>query len=289
MKFLVMIYGLCTLGLIAEESNKAKPEHKPQGHMGKLMVIADQDKDGLLSEGEVDAFIEKLSEKMTDASKVEMMSKKIKEMAAKHRELVLQKFDLDGDGALSSSEGEDLKEKVTERHQHHREMMLERFDANGDGELDESEREKLHERMKKRGPGRHMSPERRKEMMQKFDTDKDGKLSREEHEGLRAYVEKNRPEGMKGKGPFSEGKRQEILKKFDADGDGKLNEAERSKAREAHGKKGKKPDAQRRAEMLEKFDADGDGELNEAERLELKKAHPKPKHGHKRPAESSTE
>ena len=262
------IFLLCSIFLASSllaEGVDGKKQAKPEGHMGRLMHMADMDKNGMLSEQEIESFVEKISKKVNDPSKLAVLSEKIKKMAEGHRKAILEKFDLDGDGQLSGSERGDFIGQLTERHDFHRKKMLERFDADGDGELSEAERKKSREQMKRRGHAHCMNPEKRKAMMEKFDLDGDGKLSESEHQNLRTEMKKRKPFA---KGVIhDEAKRKELFKKFDLDGDGQLNEMELQQARGAHMKKHHGPkDADRHKEMLKRFDTDGDGQLSESER-----------------------
>jgi uncharacterized membrane protein len=73
------------------------------------------------------------------------------------RKRLLQRFDTDGDGALSETErAEALRhfEERREQWQRKRRDLIERFDADGDGRLDEQERGTLRDWMRERRRGR---------------------------------------------------------------------------------------------------------------------------------------
>lgn len=117
-----------------------------------------------------------------------------------------------------------------ERQRPSREEILNRYDTDGDGALSETERQAMHEDRDGRrgGPPPDMPP--REELISQFDTDGDGKLNEAERSAMRASMEKQHEERRAER----EARRQERMERFDADGDGTLNEDERQAMREAH-------------------------------------------------------
>lgn len=152
--------------------------------------------------------------------------------------------------------------------------LLEKYDADGDGALSEQEKETLRKAMRA-----HKDLDKtlkRQARLQRFDTDGDGVLSDEEK---KAFRKDNQRKGKKrnrkavGKSgkmrkQLSPQSRQERLERFDTDGDGVLSDDEKSAARDAMKKHG----AKRRQHMLERFDTDGDGQLSENERKAARQA-----------------
>ena len=105
---------------------------------------------------------------------------------AERQQKMLEKFDADGDGALSDTEKETAKEAFQAKRAEHREKkMLKHFDEDGDGLLSDSEQAAAKEAHEKR--------------LAKFDADGDGELSREEHKAAREAM-KGKRGGKKGKG-----------------------------------------------------------------------------------------
>lgn len=118
----------------------------------------------------------------------------------------IARFDLDGDGMLSSEEFETARATLQAE-------FLTLHDRDGDGALSEEEREEAHEEV-------------RAEFLARYDTDGDGEISPEEREVIR----ENHPGyggrfGRHGAGP--EERKEAFLERFDSDGDGVLSEEER--------------------------------------------------------------
>ncbi len=89
-----------------------------------------------------------------------------------NHQILLEKYDADGDGVLSEQEKETLREA-------RRQARLERFDTDGDGVLSDEEKSAARDAMKE-----HLA-ERRQHMLERFDTDGDGELSENEREAAR--------------------------------------------------------------------------------------------------------
>jgi Ca2+-binding EF-hand superfamily protein len=115
------------------------------------------------------------------------------------RKKLLERFDKDGDGALSADE-----RKAVEADREAK--LLERFDADGDGKLSDSERAAARGAAKKQAParpgaaGNPATPKRpaaeaaRQKLLEKFDADGDGKLSDSERAAART-ARQNRKKG----------------------------------------------------------------------------------------------
>ena len=108
-----------------------------------------------------------------------------KEKGKMKKELVLKKFDKDGDGQLNEAEKKEAKKaqkkfaKGKKEKKKQRKMnMLKKFDADGDGKLSEEEKAQARKH--------------REEMKARFDFDGDGELSREEREQLKEFMKSQR-------------------------------------------------------------------------------------------------
>ena len=97
---------------------------------------------------------------------------------------LLEKFDADKNGSLSSEEQTTVREAIRERLGSAREKVLGKFDANSDGKLDESERSHARETVK------HRAGEFRRRVLQRFDADKDGRLNDSERAAAKAALDK---------------------------------------------------------------------------------------------------
>jgi len=104
-------------------------------------------------------------------------------------QMLLEKYDADGDGTLSEQEKETLR-KAMRAHKDldktlKRQARLQRFDTDGDGVLSDDEKGAARDAMKKHGA------KRRQHMLERFDTDGDGQLSENERKAAR-QARKNR-------------------------------------------------------------------------------------------------
>jgi len=140
----------------------------------------------------------------------------------RQQEKMLEKFDADGDGALSKDERATAKAEMLAKHDTdgdgalskdersaarearktaHRAEMLDKYDADGDGQLSKDEKATLRDEM---GP----PPEKRREMREKakerFDTDGDGELSEPERDVAREQMKKRKGDKKDRKGPPAE-------------------------------------------------------------------------------------
>ena len=152
---------------------------------------------------------------------------------------LLEKYDVDGDGALSEQEKETFREAMRAHKDLDktlkRQARMQRFDTDGDGVLSDEEKKAFRKdnqrKWKKRNRKavgksgkmrKQLSPQSRHERLERFDTDGDGKLSDEERKSAHSAMEEHRTE-----------RRQRMLERFDTDGDGQLSENERKAARQA--------------------------------------------------------
>jgi Ca2+-binding EF-hand superfamily protein len=191
-------------------------------------------------------------------------------------ELLIQRFDKDGDGKLNDAEWAEMRkgagQTVRDRGDSRRPMnpplgpmnpaVIQRFDRDGDGKLNDTEQAAAREAFA-RMPGRPGSgPPNFEEFAKRFDRDGDGKLSDEERTAAREAFA--RMPGRPGGGPPPNF--EEFAKRFDRDGDGKLSDEERAAARGAFARMPGGPGGPfNPEEMIRRFDRDGDGKLNEAE------------------------
>lgn len=160
------------------------------------------------------------------------------------RQLLLDKYDLDGNGLIDESEAMRLIRDAEEARKDAEMSLLRRFDTNGDGRLGEDEHAAMMKalrgrqgkearRPKPRGgesgrPSPPPPPERGgplalltgKLLLERFDADGDGRIGPEENRALMSEAEKL----------FTE-LRRELLERFDRNGDGKLGREEAETAR----------------------------------------------------------
>jgi len=148
-------------------------------------------------------------------------------------EKLLQRFDSDKDGTLSTSEKEAakaaMKKHLGQVHEKVKGRLLEKFDTDGDGTLNQDERAKAH------AAGKDMKGRFHQMQLERFDSDGDGTLSTTERENARqAFQERMEAHRTKA----------------DTDGDGQLSREERRAHFES---------------MKAAADTDGDGQLNRDE------------------------
>jgi len=147
--------------------------------------------------------------------------------------------DTNGDCLIDDDEAQAVIDKTADRMRENfkrmNEQILNRFDEDGDGaltgaELDKAKeaREQLKQRRRDGGGPAGGPPAGMQEIVKKFDEDGDGRLSDEERQKARAEMMKQRQGGAGGR---DEDFRKKMIEKFDADGDGQLNDAERQKAK----------------------------------------------------------
>jgi hypothetical protein len=173
------------------------------------------------------------------------------------RARVAQRYDVDGDGALSESERAELRADVEdhprarralERHRHVRRAVGKRvkvvYDADRSGALDDAERALLKDDLQARCIARQA------QLLERYDVDGDGALS----DGERAQVRADREARIAER-------RATLLARFDADGSGRLEESERDALRaDVRARMEAK-----RAELKAIFDVDDNGTLDDDE------------------------
>ena len=159
-------------------------------------------------------------------------------LEARHQDLLVEIFDLDGSGTLDQAErGAALETHRRQVEQVRRQTQLLEYDWDSDGRLDDDERRALELGQARRG---QRLDEAHRAWLRKFDTDGDGKLSAAE----RAAMLKEDPRGELSPpqtvddDTFREGLwednadesyRRRLLRLYDADGDGWLNSEERAR------------------------------------------------------------
>ena len=96
--------------------------------------------------------------------------------------MLLENFDLDGDGDLSESEMDAARDARRAHHRERFEARLAEADTDGNGELSREEKLAARELHRER------VQERRDEIRSQFDLNGDGRLGDEEREAARAWV-----------------------------------------------------------------------------------------------------
>lgn len=162
-------------------------------------------------------------------------------------QLVVAKYDKDGDGKLSEAEREALQADGKQIMEAKKAEMLKKLDKDGDGKVSKEERQASREEWAKAHPEEAAKREaKRAEKLKKFDKDGDGKISKEERGEIKGSCkgdckgEGKKGEGKKGKGHH--GKKghhgqggpammvvgfELIMEKYDVDKDGKLSDSEK--------------------------------------------------------------
>lgn len=156
-------------------------------------------------------------------------------------QLVVAKYDKDGDAKLSEAEREALQadgKKIMEAE------MLKKLDKDGDGKVSKEERQASREEWAKAHPEEAAKIEaKRAERLKKFDKDGDGKISKEERGEIKGSCKGDcKCDGQKGEGKGHHGKKGKrghggpammvigfelIMDKYDVDKDGKLSDSEK--------------------------------------------------------------
>jgi len=139
---------------------------------------------------------------------------------------VMERYDSDGDGELSDSEGDavwDARQDRFEAHNKQRARMWHRllclYDSDADGELSDDERAVMHEDFSARCEVMH------ERLLEEFDADGDGELSESERETARETLRERREE-----------RREAYVAEHDENGDGELDADERGQCnRDAEG------------------------------------------------------
>ena len=129
------------------------------------------------------------------------------------RELMLKKFDENGDGRLSEEERQLARKEMrcnqgvmSDRTAKAKKRFMKKFDTDGDGKISEAEKAVAKKEMKQR------MAELKKKLILKYDADGDGELSEDERRNAH------------------EQEKQEMLDRFDSDKDGELNSEEKKAA-----------------------------------------------------------
>lgn len=113
-----------------------------------------------------------------------------KRLGGPARELLLEKFDNDGDGKLSEAERSELKKEMLQRKEARQAKMLERFDTDKDGTLTREEKKAAFPVIAKENREIHQA------VLGEFDKDGDGKLVAEEVRGVREWIQINHPDAI---------------------------------------------------------------------------------------------
>lgn len=119
------------------------------------------------------------------------------------RQKMLEKYDADGDGELSTQERQNARNDIEERMQERADKHFEQMDANGDGnisreEFDAALKNRHQNRQEQKEENREQKKERREKMLERFDSDGDGKLSKEERQAMRETLKENKGQGAGG-------------------------------------------------------------------------------------------
>ena len=134
-----------------------------------------------------------------------------------HMNVVLNAYDVDGDGALSDEEQATLEADLVAGCEARRAALIEAFDADGDGALSEEERATAQEAIAAEREAERAA--REASLLESYDADGDGELSHEErhaaHDAERAAREAAQVEA------------------YDVDGDGELSDEEQATMEEA--------------------------------------------------------
>lgn len=179
------------------------------------------------------------------------------------RQAVLDKYDTNGDGALSRAELRELKADLggrgvlgqrlagLGRRARHWAFWRVRwaFDENGDGTLSSDEQTALVDALEAR------CQRLRAERLEQFDANHDGTLDDAERQAARDAARAKWEE-----------KRQALLARYDTNGNGTLDDTERAQLREDRIAAARA----RRQDLLTKYDTNGDGHLSAEEALPLR-------------------
>ena len=111
------------------------------------------------------------------------------------RDLVLDRYDADGDHKLSNQELDAIREEVARRMNARRKDMIQKFDKDKDGNLSKEERRHMRQEWRRRRPEMSLRMQQHHaNMLQQYDVDKDGILSRGERRKMYADWAKRHPE-----------------------------------------------------------------------------------------------
>jgi Ca2+-binding EF-hand superfamily protein len=172
------------------------------------------------------------------------------------RDLILQKYDKDGDGALSADEKELLLKDAKAAQIEARRKVIRLFDTDGDGKLSPAERQAMRERMMRRAhtprTAEHPAP-----------TPEDTELTGGTQPPPPHFVISNsRGQKLKVRPSIFLLSMQLLMERYDKDGDGVLSPDEVAVAdKDSHQLYEAKA-----TEILKRYDLDGDGVLSQEER-----------------------
>ena len=196
-----------------------------------------------------------------------------------NQEELIKRFDKNGDGRLDEQERTAARRVRGKKGKGRYAEILKRFDKDGDGRLSEEERGQAR-RARGEGNPQRAGAQRRQDpprvnvqsLLRRFDKDGDQKLNQEELSALlrsmrRQRGESNRPAGVDRRPAGRDAQnrarrdqnrprrdrpqdaprprrprvdREKLIERFDKDGDGRLDDQERSQAREALRKQGRR-------------------------------------------------
>ena len=231
--------GATALGGVAFAAQQSPaPAARGMHGGGGMMMMADANKDGVLTRAELLAQV--------DAK--------------------FAKADTDRNGQLSEAERkaahEAMRAEMKTRMQARKTEMLGKYDANKDGKLDTAERQAMRQAFLADHP--EMAAKRKEMRDQRFsrmDTDKNGQISRSEFDAARGQGFEGRGgpghEGRHGgkHGGKWDGKRGDMMAKLDTNKDGQISLAEmRAQA----------------TTMFDRVDANKDGKIDASERAAMR-------------------
>ena len=134
-----------------------------------------------------------------------------------HMEVVLNAYDVDGDGALSDEEQATLEADLVAGCEARRAALIEAFDTDGDGALSEEERASAQEAIAAEREAERVA--REAALLESYDADGDGELSHEERHVARDAERAAREAAL--------------VEAYDVDGDGELSDEEQATMEEA--------------------------------------------------------
>jgi len=256
-----LILAACALALNLVACGLATDEEDTLSE-ATAALLADEETGDVAKDALVDADLEGTAdEDVAPAESTEAPAFDVCDFQAR-RQMVLEKYDADGDGKLSRDEAQKLREelgvgdrprmfRLRERVRHHAFLRVRwAFDENADRVLDDEERANLIAAMEAR------CERRRQAVLEKFDADQDGQLSDTERQAARDAA----------KARF-QAWRADLLAKYDANTNGMLDYPERLRLRADRIETLRA----RRQAVIAQYDTNGDGRLSPEEALPLKK------------------
>jgi Ca2+-binding EF-hand superfamily protein len=251
--------------------------------MKKAFERYDADKDGVITQDEVDAVvIERFNDVAGEDGTItlEQFREAWMERSAKQRVRAFQRLDRDGDGSVTTEEYDAASGR-----------MFSRLDRDGSGDLTRpapdagksADRTKGHGKKGMRG-GSHRGGGNVVALMERFDVDKDGKITRAEFDEVRAQAFSGADADGNSAVTLEEfatiwqdvnsGRTTRAFQRMDADGDLKITADEYSK---------------RSKDFVKKHDRNGDGVVTKADRGGGKHKGKKWHRSMKKPAEKAAE